>query len=678
MPGPHQHRGRLAPGMVDSPRPLAWAAARTRSAWIGLALLPGALTVYLAFNAGGYFAGVTAAAAAVLLLVMAARVLLAGDPAAGLSPGLLVAAGALALFALWTLLSGGWSDARARALVEFDRALLYFVVLVLFGSLGAGVGRLRWMIRGVALAAVIVCAISLMTRLLPAVWPIDYESLTSRLNYPVTYWNALGLLAAIGLVLCFGMTSNERESRVVRVLSCSAMPLLASTLLLTLSRGAILAAIIGLVVFAVAGHSRALLSGLLASGPTTAIAVTFTYRADLLVSVDPLTRAARDQGETVAIAVVLCVIAAAVLRLLALRLDAVMTAVQLTGEARRRLLAAGLVAVAIGLVATAIAVDLPRQYDRFANEPNVTSADPRARLSDPSANGRIQHWRVSFGQFERTPLHGSGAGTYEFTWNQRRPTPGLVRDGHSLYLEVLGELGLVGLTLVVVAILAILVGIARRLRGPRRAMYAMVFAACVAWAIVAGIDWHWEMPVVTLWFFALGGAALARDTRGRTPRSPPFWLRGLIAGACCVLALLAPLRVAISQDRLKASLDGFLTGRCDSAGAAAHDSLQAVGSRPQPYEVMAYCALVDGKPELAVARMGEAVAHEPGNWRLQYGLARMRAMAGRDPLGRAREALRLNPLEALTRDAVKRFTGLHRPEQWRRAAQGMEILLPET
>jgi hypothetical protein len=308
----------------------------------------------------------------------------------------------------------------------------------------------------------------------------------------------------------------------------------------------------------------------------------------------------------------------------------------------------------------------------------VAATDQRARLSDPSANGRIEHWRVAFREFERAPLHGSGAGTFEITWNQHRRVAGLVRDGHSLYLEVLGELGLVGLALIAVVILTILVGIARRIRGPNRATYAMVFAACLAWAIAAGIDWHWEMAVVTLWFFAVGGAALARDgTEPSRQRTLPLWQRGLIAGACCLIALLAPLRVAVSQDRLKASTNAFLVGQCDTADAAARDSLRAVGSRPQPYEVMGYCALVGGDRPLAVRRIEQAVDRDPDNWRLRYGLARMQAMAGRDPRRAAREALRLNPLEPLTRDAVERFAGTRRPAQWRRAAQGMEILLPE-
>jgi hypothetical protein len=332
------------------------------------------------------------------------------------------------------------------------------------------------------------------------------------------------------------------------------------------------------------------------------------------------------------------------------------------------------------LAATAVAVDLPRQYDQFVHTERVTTAeslDPRARLSDPSSNGRVTQWRIAYGQFERTPLRGHGAGTYEIVWNQHRPDDGLVRDGHTLYLEVLSELGLVGLAAILAALLAILAGIALRVRGPHRALYATVLGAAVAWAVAAGIDWHWEMPVVTLWLFALGGAALAREPREEFAWSPSLWPLAAVAAGCCVLALLVPVRMAISQDRLETSLDAFVVGRCTTAEAAARDSLRAVGSRPQPYEVLAYCALVDGDRARAVTRMTEALRRDPDNWSLHYGLARLQAMAGRDPRRAARAALRLNPRDALARDAVKRFAGLQRPAQWRRAVRGMEIILPD-
>lgn len=666
--------------MIDRRSLGAWAVTRTQIPWVLVALVPGALTVYFAFNAGGYFAGETAMAATVLLLVLAARIMLATDPLAGVSRRLLVVAAALLLFALWVLVSGSWSDAPGRALIESDRVLLYLAALVLFGSLGGGAARLRWVIGGVGLGAVVVCVAGVTTRVLPDVWPTVAESLARRLEYPVTYSNALGLLAAIGLILCFGMTSSERESRVVRILACGAIPLLGSTLMFTLSRGGMVAALIGLVTFVVVGHTRALITALIAAAPPTIIAVAYTYRSELLAPEQPMTRALRDQGETLAVVVALCMIGAALARALLLHFDAVLSRVHLARHIRLRLMAAGAGAFVVVLAVTAVAIDLPRQYERFVDAEKVTSAspsDPRSRLSNPGSSERNDYWRVATEQFERTPIRGSGAGTYESVWDQHRGSFHLVRDGHSLYLEVLAEFGLVGLALIGFGIIAMLVGIGRRIRGPNRGADAAAFAASLAWAVAAGYDWHWEMAVVTLWFFALGGAALARERSEGMLRIPPLWLRSVLAGACCLLALLGPLRIAVSQDRLEASLNAFLVGRCDVASDAARDSLRALGSRHQPHEVLAYCALVDGDRALAVARMHQAVRRDPANWRLHYGLARMQAMAGRDPRGAAREALRRNPLEPLTRDAAKRFSDKQTPSEWRRAAQGMEIILPD-
>src|SRR5947209_4273788 len=72
------------------------------------------------------------------------------------------------------------------------------------------------------------------------------------------------------------------------------------------------------------------------------------------------------------------------------------------------------------------------------------------------------------------------------------------------------ELGIVGLVLLLVVTISVLVRSALRARGPDRALHAAVFALLLAWALAAGIDWDWEMPVVTIVFFVVGGFALAR------------------------------------------------------------------------------------------------------------------------------------------------------------------------
>jgi hypothetical protein len=106
-----------------------------------LLALPGALTVYFAFNSGGMFEVTSAFGALVVLVAIALGAAVAREPLAGLSRRGLLACGSLALFALWTLLSPRWSHATGRALIAFDRVLLYLAILALFACVPRSVGR---------------------------------------------------------------------------------------------------------------------------------------------------------------------------------------------------------------------------------------------------------------------------------------------------------------------------------------------------------------------------------------------------------------------------------------------------------------------------------------------------------------------------------------------------------
>jgi hypothetical protein len=99
------------------------------------ALIPGACVLLLAFQAGGFYPSSWAGLATIAAVVLALRVVLVERPFAGVSAWSGVAAGALALFGIWILLSSGWSHAPGRALVEFGRLLTYLLVFVLCASL---------------------------------------------------------------------------------------------------------------------------------------------------------------------------------------------------------------------------------------------------------------------------------------------------------------------------------------------------------------------------------------------------------------------------------------------------------------------------------------------------------------------------------------------------------------
>lgn len=634
-------------------------------------LLPGALTAHTAFQAGGFFAGTPAVLVVIVGLGLVARMTLAEHPFQGFGRGLAGVSVALGLYCAWILLSSSWSDAPARALIDFDRALLYLLVLVLVGSLPRDSAYVAWALRGVVLAMVAVCGVALLTRLFPDVIHVARAAADERLNYPLTYWNSLGLMAAIGLVLCLHLTASEREPSALRVLGAGALPMLATTLYFTFSRGGAGVAVIGLLVYVVVARPRSLIVALVAAGPATVVVLMSAYDADLLAGDEPTSAAAAAQGEEVAIVLGLCMLAAVVVRALGLIVDRRVRAIRVSPSARRAAGAmAAVAAVALVLVAV-VAFDAPAKVgDRIEGftEEGAPSGndDSRGRLTDPGNNGRIKQWRVALDAFQEAPVTGDGAGTFGKRWARDRDSGLKVEDAHSLYLESLAELGLVGGLLIVVAVAMIIGAFIRRARGKHRHLYGALLAAGLAWAVHVAIDWHWEMPAVTLWFFALGGMALAVGRERAFTWAPPRLARVVMAAACLVLLVPAG-GIAVSQLQLNRSVERLQSGECGPAVEAALASVEALPVRPEPFEVLGFCDVRLGKPDLAVQMLEAAIRRDPDSWALHYGLALVRGAAGRDPRPAARRALQLNPREPLTRDAVRRFRTSD-PKKWRRRA----------
>lgn len=663
-----------------------------------LMLLPGALVVFMGFNAGGYFPAAPAVAAIVLAQILLVRIVRSRDPLAGLAPATLVAIGALGLYAALTLASALWSHSSGRALIEFDRACLYLLALILFGTVRASSSNLRWLIRGLVLGASIVCLAGLISRVAPDVWHTAPDVANERLSYPVTYWNALGLLATLGIVFAFHLTCTLGERRSVRVLAAAVLPPLVATLFFTFSRGAMAAGALGLVVYVLIARPRALLSGVLATAPPTAALILVAYHANLLDTVDPTTPAAVAQGHRVALAALVCVAVCAALRLgFAAQLDPHLR--RAGGEpwlsARARVATIGGAATAAVVVVLALGApqNLAHDWNRFLSgaTPHGNHGDLRRRLSDPSNNGRSKLWQVALQGFDAAPVHGRGAGMYQTIWDERRPLPSFNVNAHSLYLQAMAELGVPGLVLLVVLVGVVLGGLGVRARGTRRSLYGALLAGGVVWAVHAGVDWDWEMPVITLPFFAAAGLALSPPARagtgqrvlagaglGRSVTGAETGQRvnagaGLGRGATiagrlvlaplCLAAIVLGVLMIGSQSRLTDAEHALYASDCAKAGSAARSSIKWLSARPQPYEILGFCDLRRGLPGLGVSAMDQALRRDPGSWESYYALAIARAAAGIDPRAAAERALRMNPLEPLTRQAVKAL-GSSRPAEW--------------
>jgi len=637
-----------------------------------------ALMVFLGFSAGGFFAGTTGLVTVAVGLALVLWVTLAPRPFAGLTTGLVVAAALLAGLAVWTLASALWSDSPARALLEFDRTLLYLLALVAFGLMAPSPDDRRRLVWALAAASALLCAAGLATRLLPEVWSLAPDLQEERLGYPLTYWNALGLLAVLGLVACLHLTSSTREPAAVRVLAAAAFPVLATTLLLTFSRASIALAPAGVLVYLLLARPRGALGGLLAAGPPTAVALAAAYGADALSSAQaPVSRLVAE-GQEVALIVGACVAGAALLRLALLAVDARVERIRLSPHARRGA-AAGATAVALAAAVVAGAVaDVPdrlaQQVQRFTSGDYVSSGgDRRERLLDAGNNGRLDHWAVALDAFSGAPVLGRGAGTYELAWAQQRPYDFNVIDAHSLYLETLAELGVVGLVLLAGALLALLVAALARIRGPERALGAAGFVLVGLWAVRAGVDWDWEMPAVTVPTFALGGALLARTgaSRARRVAAPHSTVR-VVIGLGVLVLLVTPALVTLSQARLDDAVRALRAGECPRAVDEALAANAALGVRPDPFVVLGYCDVRLGRPDLGIRAFQAALRRDPGSWRLHYGLALVRAAAGLDPRPAARAALARNPRSELTRDLVQRFD-TDDPRTWRRRAASARL-----
>jgi O-antigen ligase len=641
-----------------------------RVAEIALALLPGAVVVYFAFNDGGFFPGAVGFLAILLIQLLIVRLLVARRPFEGYGRAFIAVGLVLAAFAGWVLLSGVWAHALDRTLMEFDRAFMYLLVFALAGSFARNTTTIQWVARWLALGMLVVCTCALITRVLPHVWHTSPNFVNNRLSFPLTYWNALGIIAGCGLLVAIGLTTTLREPLAVRAASAAATPVFAVTLLFTFSRGAIVATIVGAVVLVILSRSPGLVGGLLSSLPFVTIALLVAYHADQLATLQPDTPRGVSQGKDVAIATLVCIVGAAATRVALRPLDRRLAAIRLSQRARdvRRW---GFIGFAAFAVVVALAAGAPSwvsdEYHKFTTNKATSITDLRSRLTDPSSNGRAEHWRVALDGFADQPLRGNGAGTYQFLWERHRKLIFPVVDGHGLYFEAGAELGVVGLLLLVGTIVAILVGLLRRARGPNRSIYITLFAASLAWAVHAGVDWDWEMPATTAWVFGVGGVALAR--RRRAEPGPPWGDRARIPLALALLVTAAtPALLLFSQSRLGAAASAFVDRDCTATQKHALDSIGVIGVRPEPYQMLGYCDIQQGHAGEAVAAMRKAVDAEPNSWEYRYGLALALAAGGNDPRPELRRSLAVNPGEPLTKDAV-RILGGGNPRTWPKLAQ---------
>jgi len=440
------------------------AAVSTDLAGGAVAAVPLVLVVALGADQGGFLPDSWVWAGVLLAWAGALGVVLGGG--AAIARAWPWAAAAVALL-LWTFASALWSAHRAQSLLETRRTLVYAAAVLALIVL-ARRDATRVLVVATHVAISLLLAYALARYLLGARQLPEFEG--AYLTRPLGYANAVGVLAALGILLGLGSAATAGSS-LARAAAAATVPVLALALGLTGSRASWLALVAGgavlLVLHAAPGR---VLRTLAIVAPGSALLIWLAHRnrlTDVAASPSRLPVAFAAVGVAVATGV-------AVARLR-----------EPSDKRPRRRVALVLLVV----VALAGAVALGREG----------STQPRA-----------SYWHVAWHEYTSHPVLGSGAGTFALFWvrSGQEAARGGALDAHSLYIETLAELGPVGLAVLAALLLVPLRTVTERRNVPYVAVAA---SAYVAFLVHAGLDWDWELPAVVLAGLSCAGALVLGD-----------------------------------------------------------------------------------------------------------------------------------------------------------------------
>jgi O-antigen ligase len=632
----------------------------------GLTLVVGASLFWLAYDGGTYALTSQSAVAIVVWWVIALAVGLGFWPRSPVPIPALVAGGLLAAFAVVAGLSALWADSEERSFQEFDRAALYLGIFLL-PVLAAPRGRSarRW-VCGMGAAIVAIGVVALASRLFPEAFsntvatdlPRLFPSAKERLSYPVNYWNGLATFLAFGLPFLLFSAVTARNA-VLRGLSLVPIPALVAGMYLTSSRGGAVVGIVSVIVFVgLSGRvwRSAAATLVAAAGAAGGIAVVHSRPSILHNALATKSVEGRNAAILIGLTCLMAGLVWGLLSLLHVRIPVLPQALRVAMGV------ATLVAVAVGVAALKPA----QRFESFKEvRPDLTGAGVQEHLLNTNGSGRWQLWESAVDQFRDAPLLGHGAGSYEAWWAQHGNLPLFVRDAHSLYLEVLGELGVVGFVLIVGFLALGFVTGFRRLAASRsdgRALVAALIAVLVAYSLEAGIDWLWELPALSaVALFCLGlltGPATsfkrlrAAESSEREPRRRvriALRATGVLAALGLIVGQGIPFLAQIGVERSRAAVR-------DGDGDAALKYAKAA-SRVQPWAEtpLLQLALVEehaGDLDAGLATIVEACQRASSDWRIWLVRARIETKAG---LPRAAQrslerAALLNPRSKLFRD----------------------------
>lgn len=592
---------------------------------------------------GGYPAEFRAAAAIVVWGAVIVGLALGFWPRSAI-PGTALAAGmCLVGLAALTALSMAWASDDGRAFAEIVRVLGYLGLFVAVVLASPSASARPWLI-GLALGLTGVLLLALGTRMLPSLLSDDelvaaIPGSRVRLSYPVGYWNGLGACAALMAILLawLGVAARGRGARALAT-AAIALPLLAMEL--TQSRGGLGALVLGLGILIAMGPRRPSLAAVLALGGAGGIALALLGGLTPEVTRPPEAAVPQGEGLVLLASAVLVMAAVASLRW---RLDQRIQSLTFSYRPSPRARRVGIAAAAILAVAVLAGANVP---DRLSSFGASSDAPGDARPDPLSSSGRYQFWEAGINAFASEPVTGLGAGGYEAWWGEHASLPVFIRDGHSLLVETLAELGVAGLLLIggFLAIAAV-AGVRGRVRDPLNPARGAALAILGAGLFAASIDWMWELPAVFV-PVVVAAALLTGPALGPAPdpreRRRGFGVAAVLVGWLAILTAAASLVTEVKLDESRSAVDA------ERLDEAVEDARNAGAMQPwaaEPYLQEAQVEELRGNLPAAETALSEAVDRAPNDWRVWVVAARLDAATG-DLRGSLKATARSNDLRA--------------------------------
>ncbi|HZO05732.1 MAG TPA: O-antigen ligase family protein, partial [Solirubrobacterales bacterium] len=675
--GPEAKRSRSHPVEPPTLRVPGVGVLRLDPAGFAAWLVPAVAIVYLALNNGGY--GVVERSElgiAVWWLLLVGTLVGALPIAGGTNAGraLLIV---LAAFAAWTALSLTWTESQERTSIELARTITYLAVFAVALAVQRE-GRWRQLLNGVTTGVAVVCGIAVLSRLEPT-WFEERPSgafivgiqIESRLAYPLNYASGLGAFAGIALPLCLAAASSARTT-IGQGLAAAALPIVALTIWLTASGLSVgLVAVTLAIFFFLAPDRLPKLATLLIGAAGSTLLFLAVEQRDALDR-GLTNQAAQQEGDELAL-LILLVCAGVALAQVGIGLAARHAKRPSWLRVSRQVLTGAAIAIVLVGAPVAVAAGLPAKlsdrWEEFKGEDNSSednsggasnARDSRVnQLLNLSGSGRYQFWEAAVDANEAEPLTGIGPGTFEFWWARNGSYAGFIRDAHSLYMETLGELGIVGFVLIVGFSLAVLImGAVRCWRAPPdlRLGLAAAVAGCAAFVGGAMVDWTWEIAVFGLVFMVLAAIAVAggRPDAARRRGGEPPWQRWAGRAAVAVVSLVAIFAIArplAGTRAIEDSQQDAASGDLQAALAKADDATEIEPYAATPYLQKALVLERLGRPEPAVNAARRATRKESTNWKTWLVLSRLEAEAGnaQAAVDAYLEGRRMNPRSGIFR-----------------------------